>query len=84
MGDRLMRFLDRSLFNQQYFHGHAESAGLMVRSWAILRNYYPYCNRASPGDARFICAAGKLNGYYYSDNWLENLLAASSINGCSH
>jgi len=43
MVDRLMRWIDRSLFIRQYYHGTLTSANQMARAWALLRNYYPYC-----------------------------------------
>ena len=81
MCDRLMRLLDRSIFTRQKFHGKLSSANDAVRSWAILRNYYPYCLRKTKSKHTFSCAASELNGFKYSDNWLVNLVAASSMNG---
>ena len=80
MLDRLMRWLDRSLFNRQYFHRSSGAAELAVRSWAILANYRPYSPRAQrKGEGR--CAAERLNGFRYHDNWLVNLRVASSMGG---
>ena len=81
MCDRLMRFMDQSIFSRQGFHGTLSSANRSVRSWAILRNYYPYCPRKTGDKHAFSCAASELNGFKYSDNWLENLVTASSMNG---
>ena len=81
MVDRLMRWLDRSLFTRQYYHGTLDSANQSVRSWALLRNYYPYCLRKVLEKDQLICAASELNGFVYSSNWLENLMIASSMNG---
>jgi hypothetical protein len=81
MVDRLMRWLDRSLFARQYFHGTLTSANNGVRAWALLRNYYPYCLRKLKDNNKLVCAASELNGFVYSSNWLENLIAASSMNG---
>jgi hypothetical protein len=80
MIDRLMRWQDEYLFSRQYFHGNLESAELAIRSWALIRNFRPYCNRVS-GDYK-ISAAVQLNGFSYRDNWLENLLVSSSMRGC--
>ncbi|MFQ5433526.1 MAG: hypothetical protein ACE5FD_01485, partial [Anaerolineae bacterium] len=51
-----------------------------TRSWALLHNFRPYCPRAK---VREICQspAHKLNGFVYRDNWLENLLVATSLQG---
>ena len=80
MLDRLMRWLDRSLFNRQYFHRSSGAAELAARSWAFLANYRPYSPRIQrKGEGR--CAAERLNGFRYHDNWLENLRVASSMGG---
>jgi len=87
MVDRLMRWLDRSLFTKQYFHGTLKSAKQSVRAWALLRNYYPYCLRKESNENnkdsrnKLNCAASQLNGFAYSSNWLNNLIIASSMNG---
>lgn len=81
MIDRIMNKENRYLFNMQDFHGHFISAELNVRAWAILHNFRPYSPRACPKDKDWICAAEKLNGFRYSDNYLENLLISSSLNG---
>lgn len=81
MVDRLMRVLDRSFFTGQYFHGRLDSAELRVRSLALLWNFCP----SSPATVRKhegkLCPAERLNGYRYSDKWLENLLVSASMNG---
>lgn len=81
MVDRLMRWLDRSLFTRQYYHGTLSSANQMVRAWALLRNYYPYCLRKAKKTDELVCAASELNGSVYHPNWLHNLIIASSMNG---
>ena len=81
MVDRLMKFFDRACFDAQYFHGTLHSGQQRVRAWAILRNFYPsspitvkkYGNQLSPAE--------RLNAKRYADNWLENLLISSSMNG---
>jgi hypothetical protein len=81
MIDRLMDRQDRFLYIMKYFHGHFISAELGIRAWAILMNFGPYCPRATDEKGDWVCAARKLNGFRYSDNWLENLLISSSMNG---
>ena len=81
MIDRLMKGRDRYLFFMQYFHGHFYSAGLSLRTWAILRNFQPYCSRITANGAEFECAAARLNGFRYRDNQLENLPASASMGG---
>lgn len=81
MIDRLMRWIDKSLFTRQYFHGTLQSANQAMRAWALLRNYYPYCLRKIDDKNILNCAASEYNGFTYSSNWLENLIIASSMNG---
>jgi hypothetical protein len=79
--DRLMRWQDRFLFNRQYFHRSWEAAELGIRSWAILCNFRPYCPRALGKRADGVCAAERLNGFRYCENWLENLRVSTSMGG---
>ncbi len=81
MIDRLMDRQDRFLYIMKYFHGHFMSAELGIRAWAILMNFGPYCPRATDAKKDWVCAAQKLSGFRYSNNWLENLLISSSMNG---
>ena len=67
--------------NMQYFHGTLASAEQGIRAWAILRNYQPYCSRTVGSKTELVCAASELNGFKYCDNWLENLLVATSMGG---
>ncbi len=78
MTDRLMRWQDEYLFNRKYFHGSYESAELAIRSWAILRNFQPYCTRITGDKTELTSAAERLNGFRYSDNWL---LVSASMRG---
>ncbi|MDM8524747.1 hypothetical protein QUF80_15370 [Desulfococcaceae bacterium HSG8] len=81
MPDRLMRRLDRHLFNTQYFHGVMLSAELGIRGWALILNFAPsnpytvkkYDGLQSPAE--------RLNGFRYHDNWLHNLLISASLGG---
>ena len=79
--DRLIRRLDRFLCARQHVHRSPEAATLALRSWAPLHNVHPHCPRATPRGQDWTCAAQKLNGFRYSDNWLENLRIASSMAG---
>ena len=81
MTDRLMRWQDRFLFNRQYFHGSLAAAELNIRAWAILHNFRPYSPRAVGKRTDGQCAAERLNGFRYSDDWLENLRISSSMGG---
>jgi hypothetical protein len=81
MVDRLMRWQDRFLFNRQYFHRSWEAAELGIRAWAILCNFRPYCPRALGKRTDGNCAAERLNGFRYCENWLENLRVSTSMGG---
>ena len=77
MIDRLMISTDRWLMNRRYFHGHLSSAEKGLRSWALLKNFTPYCPRAKIREVS-ISPAHKLNGAVYHENWLHNLLISTS------
>jgi hypothetical protein len=79
--DRLMRRQDRFLFNRQYFHRSLAAAELAIRAWAILQNFRPYSPRALGKRTDGACAAERLNGFRYCDDWLENLRISSSMGG---
>ena len=80
MIDRHMEPLARWLDSTRYFHGHWLSAELHIRSWALLHNFWPYCPRAKVHQL-FQSPAHKFNAFLYRDNWLENLLVATSLQG---
>jgi len=81
MIDRIMKDQDRYLFNTLYFHSHFYASELRTRSWALLHNFTPYCKRVSKKDTQLDCPATRLNGFYYRDNWLENLMVSASMGG---
>ena len=80
MVDRHMEPMSRWLYGARYFHGHLLSAELHTRSWALLHNFWPYCPRAKVSET-YQSPAHKLNGFIYRDNWLENLLVSTSLQG---
>ena len=80
MLDRQMDALSRHLDSARFFHGHGTAAERAVRAWALLHNFRPYCPRAKVAQA-FRSPFHKLNGFLYHDNWLHNLLIATSMSG---
>ncbi|MDJ0596290.1 MAG: hypothetical protein QNJ72_40975 [Pleurocapsa sp. MO_226.B13] len=72
---------DRLLYTMQYFHGDKESARLYLRSMALVWNFHPYGVRARSNCPERMSPFTELNGFRYHDNWLHNLLIASSMNG---
>lgn len=81
MVDRLMRFLDRAFFNAQYFHGLPQSAENRARALALLWNFCPSSPETVNKHGGQSSPAERLNGKWYADNWLENLLVSASMNG---
>ncbi len=81
MVDRLMNHQDRLLYTMQYFHGTKESARLYLRSMAQRRNFHTLGARTRSNCSERISPFTELNGFSYHDNWLHNLLIASSMNG---
>ncbi len=80
MVDRHMEPMSRWLYGARYFHGHLLSAELQTRSWALLHNFWPYCPRAKVSET-YQSPAHKLNGFVYRENWLENMLVSTSLQG---
>lgn len=79
--DRLMRFMDRHIFNHQSFHSSSTKATLNMRAYALIYNFTPsnpytvkkYDGKQSPAE--------RLNEFKYHDNWLHNLLISASLGG---
>jgi len=82
MLDRHLDALSRWLDGARFFHGHWTSAERSVRAWALLHNFGPYCPRSKVSQ-HFRSPAHKLNGFVYHQNWLHNLLIATSMSGVS-
>lgn len=80
MLDRQLDAFDRCLYAARYFHGHLMSAEYQIRAWALFHNFHPYCPRAKPSNS-YQSPFHQLNGFVYHDNWLHNLLIASSLGG---
>ena len=81
MVDRHMGAMDRYLFAGHFFHGHLMTAEYRIRAWALIYNFRPFCPRAQPYKDNFQSRAHRLNGFFYHQNWLHNLLISSSMAG---
>lgn len=82
--DRLMNYQDRILYAMQYLHGTKDSARLYVRAMALVWNFHPYGHQTQAKyDGKQNSPFEGLNGFRYHDNWLHNLLIASSLQGQS-
>lgn len=79
--DRLMNYQDRLLYDMQYFHGTKAAAKQTLRAMAIIWNFHPYCRKVQIMEPHSLSPFEDLNGFRYHDNWLRNLLIASSLNG---
>lgn len=79
--DRPMNHLDRTLFAMQGFHGDWRSAQQSVRAMALLFNFHPFCRKTRAQKNGCLCPFEQLNGFRYHDDWLRNLLIATSLNG---
>jgi hypothetical protein len=79
--DRLMRSQNRYFDRGQHFHGSLGSANLRSRSWAVLYNYWEWSPAAVVANEGARCPAERLNRKRYSDDWLTNLLVATSLGG---
>lgn len=78
--DRMMNFQDRLLDAMQYFHGTHRSTQQALRAMALIWNFHPYCSRAQVKAPYCASPFEDLNRFRYHDNWLRNLLLASSLN----
>jgi hypothetical protein len=79
--DRLMNYQDRILYTMQYFHGTLNAATQALRAMAMLWNFHPYCRKVQALEPHSMSPFEDLNQFRYHDNWLRNLLIASSLNG---
>ena len=80
MLDRHMDAMSRWLDSTRFFHGHWTSSERSVRACTLLHNFGPYCPRAKVSE-KIRSPAHKLNGLVYHENWLHNLLIATSMSG---
>jgi hypothetical protein len=76
--DRLMRRQNDYFDRGQHFHGGVESSNLRSRAWAVLHNYWDWGRKTRAANEGYRCPAERLNKKRYADNWLENLLVATS------
>ena len=79
--DRMINFQDRLLYAMQYFHGTHRSTQQALRAMALLWNFHPYCRKAQVKTPYCASPFEDLNRFRYHDNWLRNLILASSLNG---
>jgi len=76
-----MKYQDRRLYCTQNFHGTFHSANAAMRAHALLINFCPYAPQTIDNKGGISTPFEQLNGFYYRENWLENLLVAASLGG---
>ena len=81
MVDRLMNYQNRLLHTMQYFHGTPKSACSYLRAMALVWNFHPYGTRAKNKNPNLVSPFYRVNKFCYHENWLQNLLVASSMGG---
>ncbi len=81
--DRPMNILDRYLYQMRYFRGNREAANQKVRAWAMLYNFVPFSQRVQnrKDNPKKKSRFEDYNGFVYHQDWLQNLIIASSLNG---
>jgi hypothetical protein len=79
MIDRKMRAMNRHAYNSQMFHSDIISTTKNFRAFAVLHNFSPSCIQAWDETCTLTSPVARLNNYIYHDNWLQNLLIASSV-----
>ena len=55
------------------------TAELNIRGWALIYNFTPSNLMTIKKYQGKKCPADRLNGFAYSENWLENLLISASL-----
>jgi len=76
--DRLINRTDRKLHISKWWHGTIASAEIGIRAFCLIQNFSPYCPSVQKKYNGKQSAFERLNGYKYAENWLENLIIATS------
>ena len=81
MIDRTMDKMDKFLYLRKYFHGDLQVAENTIRAYSLFFNFRPYCPKTKKLKNGVCSPFEQLNGFVYHENWLQNLLIATSRNG---
>ena len=73
-------FMDKFLYNRKYLKGRKQTAQKSITAFCIAHNFRPYVP-ATVKKKNIRSPFEKLNGFQYHDNWLQNMLIATSGNG---
>jgi hypothetical protein len=79
--DRVMRSMNRYFDAGQHLHRSAGACGRHVRAWALLYNFRPWHPAVARANEGWRSPAERLNRHRYHEDWLQNLLASSSLGG---
>lgn len=79
--DRLLNHLDRQLYSACYGHSTAAQLTKLARAVALTWNFHPYGPRLRHDEPHRVSPFHDVNGFVYHQNWLHNLLIASSMGG---
>jgi len=75
--DRIMKKMERHAINSQMFHSNIEVTSLNFRAFALINNFSPSCPKVTKKVEKLKSPAARLNGFVFSENWLENLYIAA-------
>lgn len=78
MLDRLMRAMDRHAYNSQMFHSTIKATSNNFRAFALIYNFSPSAPKVCRENTNLESPMARLNGFVYHNNWLENLMMATS------
>jgi hypothetical protein len=81
MLDRVMRSMNRYFDHGQHLHRSEGACTRHCRAWALLINYRPWHPAVARANGGWRCPAERLNRHRYHDDWLQNLLASTSLSG---
>ena len=81
MLDRIMKQMSRFIFNNQYFHASNKSATKLMRSFALVHNFSPWSPWTVKLNEGWKSPFERLNKFRYVDDWFENFMMATSLNG---
>lgn len=84
MLDRIMKQMSRHAYNSQMFHGSISSTTNNFRAFALIFNFSPSSPAVTQKYPELVSPAARFNGFVYHNNWLHNLLIATSLGGYHH
>ena len=82
--DRLMKLMNKHAFNAQMFHSNCAATSKNFRAFALIFNFSPSCPSVCRKNPTLTSPVARLNGFVYHENWLQNLVIASSLRGNHH